>query len=75
VSTTRRGAQACFPAQRLAAEPAAIGVVVASVLPALTAFGVTSLDEQQIAVLVVALNAIVGFAVRLVVIPKAKAAS
>jgi hypothetical protein len=55
--------------ERLAREPAAVGTVVASVLPALAALGVISLDEQGIGLLVVAINAVVGFAVRLLVEP------
>jgi hypothetical protein len=55
--------------RRLAREPAAVGALVASVLPALTVLGVISLDEQQIGILVVAVNATVGFAVRLLVSP------
>jgi hypothetical protein len=55
--------------ERLAREPAAVGTLVASVLPALVALGVISLDEQAIGLLVVAVNGIVGFAVRLVVVP------
>jgi hypothetical protein len=55
--------------RRLAREPAAVGALVASVLPALTAFGVISLDEQQIGVAVVAVNAVVGFAIRFLVTP------
>jgi hypothetical protein len=55
--------------ERLAREPAAIGTVVASVVPALVVLGVVSLDEQAIGVLVVAVNAVVGLAVRLLVAP------
>jgi hypothetical protein len=54
---------------RLAREPAAIGTLVASVLPALVALQVLSVDEQTIGVLVVAVNAVVGFAVRMFVTP------
>jgi hypothetical protein len=58
---------------RLAQEPAAIGTVVASVLPALVVLGLVSLDEQAIGVLVVAVNAVTGFAVRLLVAPVTRA--
>ena len=53
----------------LAREPAAFGTLVASVLPALVALQVLSVDEQTIGVLVVAVNAVVGFAVRMFVTP------
>jgi hypothetical protein len=55
--------------QRLAREPAAIGTALASVLPALVVLDLVSLDEQSIGVLVVAINAIVGLAVRVLVAP------
>jgi hypothetical protein len=58
---------------RLAQEPAAVGTVVASVLPALVVLDLVSLDEQGIGVLVVAVNAVVGLAVRLLVAPSAGA--
>lgn len=61
--------------QRLAGEPAATGTLVASILPALVALGVVSMDEQTIAILVVAVNALVGFAVRLFVTPVPGAAT
>ena len=54
---------------RLAAEPAAIGSLMASVLPALVALGLITLDAEAIGVLVVAVNTIVGFAVRMFVSP------
>ena len=54
---------------RLAAEPAAIGSLVASVLPALVALRLVSLDAESIGVLVVAVNTIVAFALRIVVTP------
>ena len=57
---------------RLAQEPAAVGTVVASVLPALVVLGLVSLDAQQIGVLVVAINALVGFTVRLLVAPSSR---
>lgn len=56
---------------RLAAEPAAVGTLLASVLPALVALGFISLDPEAIGVLVVAVNTIVGFAVRMLVLPAA----
>lgn len=57
---------------RLAQEPAAVGTVVASVLPALVVLDLVSLDEQGIGVLVVAVNAVVGFVVRLLVAPSTR---
>jgi hypothetical protein len=56
-------------AQLLRREPAAIGTLVASVLPALVLVGVLDIDEKAIAAVVVAINAIVTFAVRLSVTP------
>jgi hypothetical protein len=50
-------------------EPAAVGTLVASILPVLVLFGVLTLTEAQVAAIVVAINTIVGFAVRLVVTP------
>jgi hypothetical protein len=55
--------------QRLAREPAAGGTLVASVLPALVALGIVSIDEKTIGVLVVAVNAVVGFILRTFVTP------
>jgi hypothetical protein len=55
--------------QRLAAEPAAVGTTLASVLPALTALGIISLDGETVGILVVAVNALVGFGIRMVVAP------
>jgi hypothetical protein len=60
--------------QRLAREPAAIGALLTSVLPALVVLGVITLDEQAIAAIVVIVNAITGFAVRLLVTPNAQPA-
>jgi hypothetical protein len=54
---------------RLTAEPAALGTLVASLLPALAALRVISLDADQIGVLVVAVNTVVGFALRVLVTP------
>ena len=50
-------------------EPAALGSVVASVLPVLVLLGVIKVDEAGIAAIVVAINTVVGFAIRLVVSP------
>jgi hypothetical protein len=58
---------------RLAAEPAAVGSLLASVLPALVALNMIDLDAESIGVLVVAVNTLVGFALRLVVAPAAPA--
>ena len=57
---------------RLAKEPAAAGTMVASVLPALVVLDLVRLDETAIGVLVVAVNAIIGFVVRLLVAPAAR---
>ena len=50
-------------------EPAAIGTLVASILPVLVLLKVLTLDEAQVAAIVVAVNTVVGFGVRLVVVP------
>jgi hypothetical protein len=50
-------------------EPAAIGALASALLPTLVLAGVLRLDEQAIAAVVVSINAIVAFAVRLAVIP------
>jgi len=50
-------------------EPAAIGTLVGSVLPALVLIGLLNVDEKAVAALVVAVNAFVGFAIRLTVTP------
>ena len=50
-------------------EPAAIGSIAASVLPVLVLLGVIRLDEAGIAAIVVAINTIVGFAIRVAVAP------
>ena len=50
-------------------EPAALGSVAASVLPVLVLLGVVRVDEAGIAAVVVAVNTIVGFAIRVVVSP------
>jgi hypothetical protein len=51
-------------------EPAAFGTLVGSVLPALVLIGLLNVDEKGVAGLVVAVNAIVGFAVRVAVVPR-----
>jgi drug/metabolite transporter (DMT)-like permease len=50
-------------------EPAAVGTLITSVMPCLVLLGAVQLDEKEIAALVVAVNAIVAFGVRLVVSP------
>ena len=52
-------------------EPAAVGSLVASVLPVLVLLGVIQIDEAGIAAVVVAINTMVGFGVRLLVSPAA----
>jgi hypothetical protein len=52
-------------------EPAAIGSLAASVLPVLVLLGVIRIDEAGIAAVVVAINTIVGFAIRVAVSPVA----
>lgn len=54
-------------------EPAAIGTLVASILPMLVLLHVLTLDEAQVAAIVVAVNTVVGFGVRLVVVPAPEA--
>jgi hypothetical protein len=55
------------PLQR---EPAAIGTLVGSVLPALVLVGLLQIDEKGVAAPVVAVNAVVGFAIRVTVTPR-----
>jgi hypothetical protein len=55
--------------QRIAGEPAALGTLVASVLPAFVALGILTMDAETIGVLVVAINGLTGFAIRLLVAP------
>jgi hypothetical protein len=55
--------------QVLQREPAAIGSMAASVLPVLVLLGLIRIDEAGIAAVVVAINTIVGFAIRLTVSP------
>ena len=50
-------------------EPAALGSVAASILPVLVLLGVVRIDEAGIAAVVVAINTVAGFAIRLVVAP------
>jgi len=50
-------------------EPAAIGSLVASILPVLVLLGVIRIDEDGIAAVVVAVNTTVGFVVRMSVAP------
>jgi hypothetical protein len=50
-------------------EPAALGSLVASIMPVLVLLGLVRIDEAGIAAVVVAINAGVGFAVRLAVSP------
>jgi hypothetical protein len=52
-------------------EPAAVGSLVASILPVLVLLGVLRIDEDGIAAVVVAVNTTVGFATRLAVTPVA----
>ena len=52
-------------------EPAMVGTLVGTVLPALVAIGLLDVDERTVASVVVIVNALVGFAVRFTVTPKA----
>ena len=61
--------------QLLQREPAAVGTLVASILPVLAVFGVIRIDEAGVAAVVVAVNTAVGFAVRLLVAPTAAPAA
>jgi hypothetical protein len=56
-------------------EPAALGSLVASILPVLVLLGVVRIDEEGIAAIIVAINATVGFAVRLSVTPVTRRAA
>jgi hypothetical protein len=53
-------------------EPAALGSLVASILPVLVLLGVLRVDADGIAAIVVAINTTVGFAVRMSVAPVAR---
>lgn len=55
--------------QRVAVEPAAFGTLIASLLPAFVALGVFSMDAETIGVLVVAVNTLTGFGIRMLVAP------
>jgi hypothetical protein len=50
-------------------EPAALGSLVASILPVLVLLGVLRIDADGIAAIVVAINTTVGFVVRMSVAP------
>ena len=50
-------------------EPAALGSVAASILPVLVLLGAIQIDEAGIAAVVVAINTIVGFGIRVAVSP------
>ena len=52
-------------------EPAAFGSLVASIMPVLVLLGVIRIDDAGIAAVVVAVNTIAGFAVRVFVSPVA----
>jgi hypothetical protein len=55
--------------KRVAQEPALVGGFVTTILPALVVLGVVTLNEQQIAAVLVIVNAIVALSVRLLVTP------
>ena len=50
-------------------EPAAFGSLAASILPVLVLLGVIQIDEAGIAAVVVAVNTVVGFGIRVLVSP------
>ena len=50
-------------------EPAAIGSLVASIMPVLVLLGVLRIDEAGIAAVIVAVNTVVGFYIRIMVSP------
>ena len=50
-------------------EPAAVGSLVASILPVLVLLKLVSIDEAGIAAVVVAVNTFVGFGIRVFVSP------
>jgi hypothetical protein len=56
-------------------EPAAIGSLVASVMPVLVLLGIVRIDEAGIAAVIVAVNTIAGFYIRLMVSPSAAPAA
>jgi hypothetical protein len=53
-------------------EPTVLGTTIASVAPLLVLAGVLSLDQAGLSALIVAINALVGFAVRVAVTPTRK---
>jgi len=53
-------------------EPAALGSLVASIMPVLVLLGVVRIDEDGIAAVVVAVNTTVGLVVRMTVAPAAR---
>ena len=58
--------------QVLKEEPAALGTLIAAVAPMLVLTGILHVDEKGISAIVLGVNALVGFAVRLLVTPTAK---
>jgi hypothetical protein len=56
-------------------EPAALGSLVASIMPVLVLLGVVQIDEAGIAAVVLAVNTTVGLAVRMSVAPVARTQS
>lgn len=58
--------------QLLREEPTALGTLIASVAPILVLLGVFEIDENGISAIVVGVNALVGFVVRLLVTPTTK---
>ena len=50
-------------------EPAAVGSLIASIVPLLMVFGIAPFNEAQTAAVVVAVNAVVAFGTRLLVVP------
>ena len=55
-------------------EPAALGSLAASIFPVLVLLGAIEIDEAGVAAVVVAINTIAGFAVRLLAAPATPAA-
>lgn len=54
-------------------EPAALGSLLASILPVLVLLGAIRIDDAGVAAVVVAINTVAGFAVRVLVAPVAPA--
>jgi hypothetical protein len=52
-------------------EPAAVGSLAASIMPVLVLLGLIQIDEAGIAAVVVAINTLVGFTIRVAVSPTA----